>query len=53
MKKSLVILIVALFAGAYSAEAQESKSTVKPRYGFAEYEATAFSIKKGIAKLRR
>ena len=32
MKKSLVILIIALFAGAYSAEAQESKSTVKPRY---------------------
>ena len=32
MKKSLVILIIALFAGAYSAEAQESKSTAKPRY---------------------
>lgn len=32
MKKSLVILIIALFVGAYSAEAQESKSTEKPRY---------------------
>ena len=32
MKKSLVILIIALFAGIYSAEAQESKSTAKPRY---------------------
>ena len=32
MKKSLVIIIIALFIGAYSAEAQESKSTAKPRY---------------------
>ena len=32
MKKSLVFLIIALFAGAYSAEAQEDKSSVKPRY---------------------
>lgn len=32
MKKCLLILIVALFAVVYSAEAQESKSTAKPRY---------------------
>ena len=51
--KKFIFCIVALFMVAYSAEAQESKSTVKPRYGFAEYEASAFSIKNGIAKLRR
>ena len=32
MKKNLLILIVALFAVAYSAEAQESKSAAKPHY---------------------
>ena len=32
MKKNLLILIVALFAVTYSAQAQESKSTEKPRY---------------------